>query len=515
MMTQEISFQDRLANLRTAITAYNAAMQAHSGKTINIDQFVQTLITHGYFSNEALGDLTIDELVTMGLPMGLAKQAFKALVPPAVTTSAPQAQPQPHGHHGNMMVVGTALDQALTLPIETLVAGYDPRDMDAPYAEALLRKVRAARCVVFNTDGTVDQVVTVRLMKEIIARSPARKTISDEKGVRQVYPLGELPVELDVVAICPVHRCELRADGECVDKEESWANVSESAMQIVMLGLETRDRSMVAISQNQLELTRVLDGLRGKSEGEALKHFTPFARDVVLAYTQRKTTNQPLPQLRVPRSQLGGNAPSLEGDRGDPFAAGGDRKTGTAKEMSAEQLGAFHKVLLSAFNIDTFGREVLLFGMDLRINELATGNLQEVVGQVIEYCEQNSRLVELLRCARLANQTNKNLKSFAAQFGDAAAIFKLPNQLSGDDHKQFGKALVSAFPSFEAMCAMVKDQMNENFHTISSPKPTNFAAGDLIVWAQSKGCSTKLLEAALKQAPGNPELREFARKYYC
>lgn len=426
-MSNQIPFQARLASARQAVDAHNSAIDARGkGEKVNWDTFEDNLFGHGYTSVDALSDLTVEELQKLGLPIGVARQVFKALLPPVdatVATAAPQmphAAPAPaHGFPGVTHSVSMSLAEHIaSLPIEQIVAGYDPRDPENHYTEALLRKVRAAPCVVFSPDGTVNTTATVTLVKEIVARRPPRKSWTSPDGsILPIYRVGELPAELDLVRICPAHGCELRDDGECVDHEESWAEVSETAMQVFALGREIRDPGVTAVIKNPLELRRAIDALRSKGDSDVLKTFGVVSKPLVIVYGQRKTTNT-LPRLRVPRSEIGG---ALEDAPGGPF--GGDRGSAQPSAHSGDLIltGSMREELVAAIKSALYNEseieQFLSFRVGLSLDEVAgPGTLPARIGSVINWAIGQGRLRELVQKAHEYRKGNPDLRDFMGRY---------------------------------------------------------------------------------------------------
>lgn len=449
------TFDERYDAAKSTIDAHNAAVDKR-GRGIKMDweAFDSNLFDRGYTTVAALKRITVEELIQRwDVPEGLAHVLTDILNPDATSTTptAPvvhtTAASPPHGGghvrfenpppvqppsiFGQTVTVMSRAEQVEALPIEQIVANYDPHDPDNVFGATLIKKVRIARCVVFNDDGTVNRTATTKLVEEILARKPERKTWTDATGaVHAVYRVSELPVGEDMVRVCAIHRCELRDDGECTGHDESWAGVPEIAEQLFALGMETRDQAVTLVAGNKMELGRMLMLLQGKSDEDVLKTFASLlSKPLIVEYNNRKVTHQALPLLRVPRSQLG----SVQGGaRGGPFggsgssilSAGGGASAANdpngpidlSKPLSVQNVGALSKALQSAFpNVNALD-ELMTYGMGVSLDTVVEAMAyQYVPGKVVAWVISQGRLVELINAASKVNPGNPDLKAFVAR----------------------------------------------------------------------------------------------------
>ena len=82
---------------------------------------------------------------------------------------------------------------------------------------------------------------------------------------------------------------------------------------------------------------------------------------------------------------------------------------------------------------------------------------------------------------------------------------------SGDQLKQFEKALLSAFPEINDLKRMVRFNLNEQLPRIAGGTNLTDTVFDLLQWAESHGKLENLLKAARAANSGNPDLIEFEK----
>lgn len=82
-------------------------------------------------------------------------------------------------------------------------------------------------------------------------------------------------------------------------------------------------------------------------------------------------------------------------------------------------------------------------------------------------------------------------------------------QLTGKQQKQLETALLSAFPSRDALQRMVLYQLEQNLATIAGGDNLSTIVFNLITWASANGQIKQLITGAQNENPGNPELRAF------
>ena len=83
-------------------------------------------------------------------------------------------------------------------------------------------------------------------------------------------------------------------------------------------------------------------------------------------------------------------------------------------------------------------------------------------------------------------------------------------KLSGSDLKKLVNVIVSAYPTPEDLAMMVQFELEENLHAIAGGGNLKQLVFNLVTkWAIPRGKIYRLILAAYKSNPDNPELQEF------
>src|SRR5262245_51559725 len=86
------------------------------------------------------------------------------------------------------------------------------------------------------------------------------------------------------------------------------------------------------------------------------------------------------------------------------------------------------------------------------------------------------------------------------------------SNLDGATAQRLQEALLAAYPTRSALAQMVRFGLNQNLDVFASSDNLASAVFDLIRWAEEKGQVEALLDVALGQSDGNPELRALAEE---
>ncbi len=534
------TFDERYDAAKSTIDAHNAAVDKRGrGIKMSWDAFDSNLFDRGYTTVVALKRITVVELIQRwDVPEGLAHVLAEILNPDATstapsapsspsspplvyTTSAPTEEaprrpmnppsPSPFGQTVTMM---SRAEQVEALPIAQIVDNYDPRDPDNVFGTALIKKVRIARCVVFNSDGTVNRAATTKLVEEIVAKKPERKTWTDATGdIHPVYQIGVLPVGDDMVRICPLHRCELRDDGECTDHEESWTGVPEVIMHLFAIGIETREPAVMMMAANKMSVRQAIAYFQGHADEEATKIFGhQISKGLIVDYKNRKATGQALPPLQVPRSQLAsvqGGAPGrpFAGSGSSILSAGGGASAANdpngpidlSKPLSVQNVGALSKALQSAFpNVNALD-ELMTYGMGVSLDTVVEAMAyQYVPGKVVAWVISQGRLVELINAASRANPGNPDLKVFVARCKAGE-----PKVWDRKTITKFRRALEVLYPDGRSARALVGDTSIDKGRCVFDKDATTVWCSVLDEAERSpQGTLDELLAAVNEDRPG-------------
>ncbi|MFP4436025.1 MAG: effector-associated domain EAD1-containing protein, partial [Chloroflexaceae bacterium] len=81
--------------------------------------------------------------------------------------------------------------------------------------------------------------------------------------------------------------------------------------------------------------------------------------------------------------------------------------------------------------------------------------------------------------------------------------------LTGKQRRQLEIALLSAFPSRDALARMVAYQLDQNLAAIAGGDTLAAVVFNLVKWAHANGQIEQLISGDHAENPGNPELRTF------
>ena len=292
-------FQDKITAARSILEQFNSASPSNA---IDIDKFVNDLTAAGGVSDDTLALLNWDDLKAMGLPLLIAKQvAYSFRKNETKTEVAKQGTVGPAYYNER---------QAARMTPQQLVGSYDPRDKDSQVAKRLKEMSGGKRFVVFNTDDSVDVVVTLKLLTELRDNFPERERYNDGKSLpRQVYSVGERPDAL--AEVNPLFPAEiLRPGGEDANIGRSWASVPLKTKQLIYL----------ARQNGELKVNDLRDAVQIHAEAIVDDGFNKIAAYCPNAATEfaEKEKRGELPSLKT--AMPGSNSKSA---RQDPFFGGG------------------------------------------------------------------------------------------------------------------------------------------------------------------------------------------------
>jgi S1-C subfamily serine protease len=83
-------------------------------------------------------------------------------------------------------------------------------------------------------------------------------------------------------------------------------------------------------------------------------------------------------------------------------------------------------------------------------------------------------------------------------------------ELNGSQFEELQKSLISAFPTYKKLEAMLLFKLNTNLANIAPQAGLEDVTLELIQWARAEGRLEDLISGAIKHVPNNPELRQFA-----
>jgi hypothetical protein len=125
---------------------------------------------------------------------------------------------------------------------------------------------------------------------------------------------------------------------------------------------------------------------------------------------------------------------------------------------------------------------------------------------------ESSVFKELLRRARLEHSLNRPAAPPTASLVESTEASSRPRgnrtMLSGSAMKELQNALLSAFPTKAALARMLRFQLDLNLDEITEGTLAE-RVFTLVEWSEANGETSKLIEAARRENPGNPELERF------
>lgn len=92
------------------------------------------------------------------------------------------------------------------------------------------------------------------------------------------------------------------------------------------------------------------------------------------------------------------------------------------------------------------------------------------------------------------------------------AAFDWPPHLSGAEHQELCRALLSAFPTRGALAMMVRTMLSKSLDAITGCMDTTTSVFDLVTDAEAQGYIPRLFVGALHAAPNNADLGAIANK---
>src|SRR5262245_18148613 len=85
-------------------------------------------------------------------------------------------------------------------------------------------------------------------------------------------------------------------------------------------------------------------------------------------------------------------------------------------------------------------------------------------------------------------------------------------RLTGDQRKRLTEALLAAFPTEAALSQMASFGLDEHLAVIAGGINLKDRAFNLVAWAEARGRTEELIEAARDENPGNRTLRAVAEQ---
>lgn len=268
----------------------------------DVERFFTNLLAAGGTDDDALKHCTWEDLESFGAPKLLAKRVAAIF----------------RGRTEESKSEKTNVDAKLLKParvaamsITELVQCYDPRESSNAVAERISKIANGKRCIVFNSDNSVNIEASVTLLNELRDGYSERENFPVAGVPTKIYKVGERIGQ--IVDENPLYSGRaLRPNGDCDQTNRSWSGVSEIVRKIVHLArVRTGEIKIEAI----MDAHGIMDFVVGADEAKVRSRLNKAS----LLYDELKEKGN-LPSLKI----------SLKGDnesskKNDPF--GGNHKT--------------------------------------------------------------------------------------------------------------------------------------------------------------------------------------------
>lgn len=263
-----MSYDDKIVKAQEIVDLFNES----ATKKVDWKEFVKQLNAAGGTTDETLTECSWEDLKTMGVPPLVAKQIAK------VFRQSPESRPR---------IINSV--RAASMSLKELVENYTPSESDNAIGERLKSISKGKKFIVFNNDGTVNEVST-KLLQELKDGYPERDIYTLDGKPKPLYAVGDRPDNLaDVNPLYP--KRILRPDGTCDQTNRSWDGVSEEIRWLILLGV-TQTREIVV---NHETAQNIMDMV--VSEDAEQKLAARYSKTYVV-YEQLKSEGN-LPSLRV------------------------------------------------------------------------------------------------------------------------------------------------------------------------------------------------------------------------
>jgi hypothetical protein len=297
-----MDYNAKIASVRGILETHNSRLPQNV-KHIDIDAFLNKLLTNGGTTDEALAVASWDDIKNCGVPDILARQF--AVIFRAANVNAGSSIPQ--NAIGGKYVTDV---RAKRLTPAELVELYDPKDADSAVAVRLKELSKNQPFIVFNADGSVDKSACNKLLGELRYSFPPRETYTSNGGLpRQIYRVGERPDSLaDVNPLFPSEI--LRPDGDCANIGRSWGSVNK----------DTRILIYLARKNHELKVNDLRDAISIHADAITDNSFMKIAAycpKAALEFDQLASRGE-LPSLRVSRTTVANGTTT----KADPFFSG-------------------------------------------------------------------------------------------------------------------------------------------------------------------------------------------------
>jgi len=282
-----MSYDKKIAQAKEVIETHNSNVS--EDKQIKFDDFLAKLQELGGTSDDALKAVSWEDLKECGLPQIMARRMSHVF------------RTDENGDSGKSGWISEKKAHQLSVP--ELLERYDPRDDGNHVAKRLKSMSKGQKCIVFNSDGSVNVKASRKLLDDIRDGLPELSISVVEGDPCPVYAVGERPDQFwNENPLYPGR--PLRSGDVCDQTNRSWEGVPLKVRQLIRLGLENDEFRVDTVA----DANDVLDRVMSSSEFSTWASRCPRS---AVEFKELEQT-QSLPTLRIKVGQGAGKS-------NDPF----------------------------------------------------------------------------------------------------------------------------------------------------------------------------------------------------
>lgn len=226
-----MTYDSKIASANELVGRHNAA--AGEDNKVDFEGFVRELKKIGGTTEDALRACSWEDLESCGLPRLLARAVAEVF----------RVRDTEHGPRNWITPA-----RAERMAVVELLEAYDQRNSDNSVGKRLAEISKGRRCIVFNDDGTVNQVASLVLVEELRKGFAEREYYTAEGDKpRSVFRVGERLH--DIVELDPLFPNEvLRPDGTSTKTGRSWQDIPQKVRVLLLLAREQKELEVHSVA---------------------------------------------------------------------------------------------------------------------------------------------------------------------------------------------------------------------------------------------------------------------------
>lgn len=218
-----MSYENKINSVKQIIEIHN--QNAEEKRKINFETFLRVLQGMGGTTEESLSLCTWEDLETCGLPRLIARQVSQSIF---------RKNDANHSNNGSTFYYSEKKVQQM--PIQDVVAAYNPKDPKNAIGKRLFDISNGKRCIIFTTEGKVNVSETVKMIEDINNGLDELDVAFVEGVPTPVYKVGErIDLYADENPLYPGRA--LRTGGVCDQTGRSWDGVSLKIKQLLYIAI--------------------------------------------------------------------------------------------------------------------------------------------------------------------------------------------------------------------------------------------------------------------------------------